>query len=148
MVPKFEKRVRAFSIDTASLMLVLILTMFLNPLLRNILLAIMFFIIYILPYLISKGQTFGKRIQKIKVVKVDGSDVNTLIVILRQLFILLVIAITFGIYLIVAFFFLSEKETSRTIHDYIFKTKMIDLSPVDYKDDYLNKTESMTKRGL
>jgi hypothetical protein len=39
-------------------------------------------------------------------------------------------------------------KTSRTIHDYIFKTKMIDLEKPTGKDNYLGKVESMRKRGL
>jgi uncharacterized RDD family membrane protein YckC len=54
---------------------------------------------------------------------------------------------TFGIYLIVAFFVMNEK-TSRTIHDYLFKTKVIDLEKPVGKMEFMNRTESMRKRGL
>jgi uncharacterized RDD family membrane protein YckC len=42
---------------------------------------------------------------------------------------------------------MSEK-TSRTIHDYIFKTKVIDLEKPTGKNTFMNKTESMRKRGF
>lgn len=148
MIPRFEKRVRAFSIDIAGMMLALILMMFVKPLIRNIILGVVFILIFIVPYFISSGQTFGKRIQKIKVVMDDGRDINVLLAILRQLFIIFASLITFGIYLIIAFFAMTEKNSSKTIHDYIFKTKMIDLNPVRYKDDVLGKTQSMRNRGL
>jgi len=39
-------------------------------------------------------------------------------------------------------------KTSRTIHDYIFKTKMIDLNHVRYNNNVLGTTESLKKRGI
>jgi hypothetical protein len=41
-----------------------------------------------------------------------------------------------------------NEKTSRTIHDYVFKTKVIDLEKPQGKNNYLNKTESMRKSGL
>ena len=63
IVPRFEKRVRAFAIDTSGMMLAIILTLFVSSLLRFIILSIVFLFIYIVPYFISSGQSFGKRIQ-------------------------------------------------------------------------------------
>lgn len=91
-----------------------------------------------------------KRIQKIKVVNDNGSEANIFKLILRNLFKNLASIMTFGVYSIVAFFFVSEKHVSKTIHDHIFKTKVIDLTPPskNKNDSYLGKSDSLTKRGL
>ena len=150
MVPSFEKRVRAFAIDTSGVTLFIILSSFLgtvHPLLPYAISGSAFVGFYFLPYFVSNGQTFGKRIQKIKVVGLDGENKHVMILVLRDLFKLTLSIVTFGLYLIIAFFFMDEK-TSRTIHDYLFKTKMIDLEKPTGKNTFMNKTESMRKRGF
>ncbi len=147
MVPSFEKRVRAFAIDTAGVTLLLILSL---PFTAEVALYAAIggvFLFYILPYILSSGQTFGKRIQKIKVVDLDGTDVPLWRILLREIVKLGLSVFTYGIYLVVAFFFMSEK-TGRTIHDYIFRTKLIDLKPEVKGENVLGKTESMRKRGF
>ncbi|PKK92680.1 MAG: hypothetical protein CVV61_08495, partial [Tenericutes bacterium HGW-Tenericutes-6] len=77
MVPSFEKRIRAFAIDTSGVMLVVILSTFLGVIWRylpHVLIGTAFIGFYFLPYLFSNGQTFGKRVQKIKVVDTHGKD--------------------------------------------------------------------------
>ncbi|MBU1141232.1 MAG: hypothetical protein KKG64_01790, partial [Firmicutes bacterium] len=54
---------------------------------------------------------------------------------------------TFGIYMVISFFILSDKS-GRTVHDYIFKTKVIDMEKPTGKNTFMNKTESMRKRGF
>jgi uncharacterized RDD family membrane protein YckC len=150
MVPSFEKRVRAFAIDTSGVTLVIILSSFLGTTwapLPYITSGIAAFVFYFLPYFFSSGQTFGKRIQKIKVVTLHGKNVNVFLLILRDLLKLGLSVLTFGVYLIICYFVMNEK-TSRTIHDYIFKTKMIDLEPLQGKNNYLGKSEYMRKRGF
>ncbi|MDX9692260.1 MAG: RDD family protein [Acholeplasmataceae bacterium] len=150
MVPSFEKRVRAFAIDTSGVMLFIILALPFST--QHIYLAygiaIAAFIgFYVFPHFLTPGQTFGKRIQKIKIVDLDGNPVKLWVVLLRDVLRVILSILTFGAYLIIAFFVMNEK-TSRTIHDYVFKTKVIDLEKPQGKNNYLNKTESMRKRGL
>ncbi|MBU1093492.1 MAG: RDD family protein [Firmicutes bacterium] len=150
MIPSFEKRVRAFAIDTSGVTLFVIISWALGDIflaLPYIVSGAAFLGFYFVPYLFSKGQTFGKRIQKIKVVNLDGSDVDLWRVILRDLFKLALSIGTFSIYMIVSFFILSDKS-GRTIHDYIFKTKVVDLEKPTGKNTFMNKTESMRKRGF
>jgi uncharacterized RDD family membrane protein YckC len=150
MVPSFEKRVRAFAIDTSGVMLFIILALPFStqdPRIAYgivILAAIGF---YLFPHVLTPGQTFGKRIQKIKIVDLEGNPVKLWVVLLRDLTRVILSVATFGIYLVVAFFFINEK-TSRTIHDYIFKTKLVDLEKPQGKYEFMNKTESIRKRGL
>jgi len=150
VVPSFEKRVRAFAIDTSGVMLFIILALPFST--QNIYISygisIASFIgFYIFPHFLTPGQTFGKRIQKIRIVDLEGNPVKLWVVILRDVTRVLFSVLTFGIYLVVAFFVMNEK-TSRTIHDYIFKTKVVDLEKPQGKYNYMNKTESMRKKGL
>jgi len=150
VVPSFEKRVRAFAIDTSGVMLFIILALPFST--QNIYISygisIASFIgFYIFPHVLTPGQTFGKRIQKIRIVDLEGNPVKLWVVILRDVTRVLFSVLTFGVYLVVAFFVMNEK-TSRTIHDYIFKTKVVDLEKPQGKYNYMNKTESMRKKGL
>jgi len=150
VVPSFEKRVRAFAIDTSGVIIFVILSLFTGTQIRILPYVISMtaaFVFYILPHFFSRGQTFGKRVQKIKTVDINGGDLQLWRIILRDVFKLAASFMTFGLYLVIAFFVMNEK-TSRTIHDYIFKTKVIDLEKPQGKFEFMNKTESMRKRGL
>lgn len=150
MVPAFEKRVRAFAIDTSGVMLFIILALPFAVQSRYISIAISvgaFIGFYFFPHFLTPGQTFGKRIQKIKIVDLEGNPVKLWVVLLRDFIRVALSIATFGVYLVIAFFVMDEK-TSRTIHDYVFKTKVIDLEKPKGKYNYMNKTESMRKKGL
>lgn len=152
MVPSFEKIVKSFAIDTSGVMLILLVSIPLSDpvYLRPILIGAGFIGFYFFPYFLSSGQTFGKRVEKIKVVDRSGADAALWRVLLRQLVFLIFSIGTFGIYLIVAFFTLSEKRENRMPHDYIFRTKLVDINPPnrDRGSDGFDKTDSMRKRGL
>ena len=150
MVPSFEKRVRAFAIDTSGVALFTILAMPLFTVwkyLPHTVFGLAFFGLYFFPHFLTPCQTFGKKIQKIKIVDLDGTTPSLLKIIGRDLFKVALSMVTAGVYLVISFFAMDEK-TSRTIHDYIFKTKVIDLEAPQGKYNYMNKTESMRKRGF
>ncbi len=152
MIPAFEKIIKSFAIDTSGVMIVVIISIPLTnpPWLSSLLIGLAFFLFYFFPYFISNGQTFGKRAEKIKVVDKSGVNARLWRVLLRQLFVFIVGIITFGIYYIVCFFFLSEKRQNRLPHDYLFQTRIIDLATPnrDRGSDGFNKTESMRKKGF
>ncbi len=152
MIPSFEKIIKSFAIDTSGVMLVVLLCIPLNnpPYLRMALIITAFIGFYFFPYFLSNGQTFGKRVEKIKVVDVSGVEARIWRILLRQFFMLAVSIATAGLYFIVCFFFLSEKRENRLPHDYLFRTRIIDIDPPkrDQGSDGFNKTESMRKRGL
>ncbi len=156
MVPRFEKRVRAFAADMSGLIIAVILTALGLPnfeyrsIVQISILTAAFFLIIILPILSKSRQTFGQRIQKIKVMNMDDTNPSILKLILRELFKYLASTLTFGVYLIVAFFVLSEKHVSRTLHDYIFKTKVVDLdtSPHNMRVNEAIRTKTMKDTDL
>lgn len=154
MIPSFEKRVRAFAIDTSAVMLMLMIAYPMPQTFPGLLGEVLVYVIglggflgfYLVPYLFSNGQSFGKRIQKIKIVDVSGQTAPLWRILLREVFKILLSVFTFGIYMVISFFILSDQ--SRTIHDYIFKTKMIDLEKRTERDHYFGTTESLRKKGL
>lgn len=152
MVPPFEKIIKSFAIDTSGVMLILIASIPLTnpPYLQPVLIGAAFIGFYFFPYILNTGQTFGKRVEKIKVVDKSGADARLWRILLRQLVFLVLSIGTFGIYLIFTFFFLSEKRDNQMPHDYIFRTRIIDLEPAnrDRGSDGFDKTESMRKRGF
>ncbi|WP_025724811.1 RDD family protein [Acholeplasma granularum] len=158
MVPRFEKRVRAFAADISGLVIVFILAAFgladfdssIRAIIQVTALILTFFFLIIFPHLIKSKQTFGKRIQKIKVVNLDGTEATKFKLILRELFKYSASTLTFGLYLVIAYFALTEKQVSRTIHDYIFKTKVIDLDTSPKNRQYTDaiRTDTMKNTRL
>ena len=67
MVPAFEKLLNHL-IDTSGVMIVVIISILLTKpsWLSSLLIGLSFFVFYFLPYFISNGQTFGKRVEKLK----------------------------------------------------------------------------------
>lgn len=147
----FERRVRAFSIDTSAVMLVWILISFQVP--SNLGTWIIFgvyVLVFIFPLFFWNGQTMGKRFQKIKIVKIDGRDAGLMIILAREILKMTLVIFTFGLYTLVGSMMISKNGQTGTLHDRIFKTKIIStvVQSFEEKDDYLSKTPSMKGRGL
>jgi uncharacterized RDD family membrane protein YckC len=150
MVPSFEKRVRAFAIDTSGVALAGILAIGVSPQSETLSYVIFLgaaFFFYLFPYFRNTGQTLGKRVQKIQVVLKDGSKAPIWLLLLRDTTKILASVFSAGIYLMVCMFFMNS-HTSRTIHDYLFQTKMIDLEKRQGKDDILGRSSLLKDRGL
>ena len=64
------------------------------PYLRGALIGAAFIGFYFFPYFLSNGQTFGKRVEKIKVVDASGVDARIWRLLLRQLFMLVASIVT------------------------------------------------------
>lgn len=150
-IPSFDKRIRAFSIDT-SLATILVLLLFglgLKADVQKILAGIIIVLVYLCPHLFSRGQTFGKRTQQIQIINLDGTSCSLLKVISRDLFKISLSIFTGGIYMIICYFMVDEQGDKRAIHDFIFKTIVVDLDRSKrYSDDYLQKPKSLRNKGL
>lgn len=151
----FDRRLRSFSIDTAMIFLIMLLLIPFQidqKYLKFIIIGV-----YFLPncifYLFGTGQTFGKRIQKVKVVKYKPGNIIAdyeipipLFLILREITKGVLIILSFGLYLFIAGIISTNNREGRTIHDFIFKTRVIAVT--EYTSDlyeFRNKTESMNK---
>lgn len=150
MIPSFEKRVRAFAIDTSGVALIAILGVGISvesTALSYVLVGIAFFGFYLFPYLLGQGQTLGKRVQKIKVIHKNGTNAAIWLLLARDIFKLALSISTYGVYMIIAVFVISNKD-GRTIHDYLFQTKVIDLEPNKGKSDVLGTSSLLKERGI
>lgn len=151
MVPSFEKRVRAFAIDTSGVMLIGIVATFgvtpFNETLGIILFGLGAFMFYIFPYFRGTGQTFGKRIQKIKVVMKDDRPAPIWLLLIRDITKIAASIFTYSLYLIIASFTV-KSHVSRTIHDYIFQTKVIDIQTERDMGSVLGKSSLLKDRGI
>ena len=153
----FERRIRSFSIDISLstilffLLLTLINTFDIESDRVKLLIAaaIAYFGVLVVPNLFNKGQTFGKRNQKMLVVstKTDKAP-SMLIVILREIFKGVLMIGTYGVYLVICGIMVNSRKDGRVIHDLIFKTKVICLTTYvsDKEQGYvLGQTETAKK---
>lgn len=145
----FDRRIRAFSIDTS---ITFVCVLFLIPLqinadIKKYLVFGIYILVAIVPYLFGTGQTFGKRVQKLKVVKntkelviTDPIVPNRFYLVLRELTKCAFIIMTFGFYIIISAIIATNHEDGRTIHDYIFKTRVIPLTRYVTDRTEMNRT--------
>lgn len=110
----FDRRLRAYSIDTSLAFLLVILVIFtvydlkMPEWAKNSIVAAIYLGVYIIPNLISPGQTFGKRVQKLKVIKNSGYEgreyrvPSRFFLVLRELLKAACTILTFGFYLLIA----------------------------------------------
>lgn len=74
------------------------------------------------------GWTIGKRLMGIRVTHVDGTDVSWLVMAKRELFILVIYSVTFGLFLLLAGVMVITRRDKRALHDLMAKTKVSDES--------------------
>ena len=91
--------------------------------------AAVFVLCYQLYVLTEHGQTFGKRMMGIKVVRMDGSAVGLgRLLVLRNVVPALIGSATCNVFSLVDSLAIFA-ESSRCLHDYIADTKVIDVGP-------------------
>lgn len=133
------KRIAAYAIDTSFVIMVsMIIISITNSvpelvILGFLLVCCVFIAGYIVPYTIWRGQTFGKKNQRIKLVNMNGSDCKMVKIIFRELFKIVLSVSTMGIYCIIAGLIMLFRRDERTIHDFIFRTKVIEKTYGNYK---------------
>ena len=135
----FDRRLRAYSIDTSLAFLLVILVIFtvydlkMPEWAKNSIVAAIYLGVYIIPNLISPGQTFGKRVQKLKVIKNSGYEGREYRVPSRFFwscasFKAACTILTFGFYLLIAGIVSNNRRDGRTVHDFVFGTRVIPLT--------------------
>ena len=87
------------------------------------------------PYFFIKGQTVGKKSQRLKIVKENGDDASVLRLVGRDATKFFLSSITLGLYLIACYIIVMKREDERTPHDFMFGTKVIDLTAKAYKSN-------------
>ncbi|TQR20495.1 RDD family protein [Psychrobacillus vulpis] len=81
--------------------------------------------------LLWTGYTVGKRIVGIRIVKIDGSNVNFWTMFKREIIGWILYSLTFGIGVIVSAFMVGLREDKRAIHDFIAGT-YVTSDPPEY----------------
>ena len=147
----FDRRLRSFSIDTSFAGVLLLLLVPLQQLssdLRILIAFIIYYGIFCLPYLFGKGQTFGKRTQKLVVIwntkELVPKEIkipNRFYLMLREAVKCTLILITFGFYIIVGGIISTNRQDGRTIHDFIFRTRVVALTKYVNDGVELNRSE-------
>lgn len=74
------------------------------------------------------GWTIGKRLMGIRITQSDGSDVAWQTMLKRELFILVVYSVTFGLFLLLSGVMMITRKDKRALHDLMAKTKVSDES--------------------
>ncbi|MDX8366199.1 RDD family protein [Cytobacillus sp. IB215665] len=69
-----------------------------------------------------KGYTVGKKIVGIRIVKIDGTNVHLVTMVLRVIIAGIVYGLTLGIGIIVSIFMVLLREDNRAIHDFVANT--------------------------
>lgn len=153
----FERRIRAISIDLSFSTIVFILLSFVVSLLEGlpddlkalIAASIAYFGVMLVPHFFSKGQSFGKRNQKMRIVNVKTNQVPPLLVVLARDFVkgFLMIA-TFGVYILICGIMMSMRKDARLPHDLLFFTKVecITRYVSDKEGSVLEISPAMKKR--
>ena len=152
----FERRIRAFSIDISMATVLFILMIVLIGSFENVseelkltlAASIAYFGTLIIPHFFSKGQSFGKRNQKMIVVNVKSNETpHLLILVLREIVKGFLMIATFGFYLMICGIIASSRKDGRVIHDFLFGTKVICLTLYvsDKEGSVLTRTESVKK---
>lgn len=152
-IVNFEKRIKAFAVDTSLSFIILILMAlgFSSIYPWNLYIGLIFhYLVITVPYFFSKGkgQNFGKRVNGIMVVNAKTGEVpNVWILILREIFKETMILLTATLYAMIAGIISTGRQDGRTIHDFIFNTQVIMVKkPEDER--YINNTIGSAKENL
>lgn len=150
-VVNFEKRLKAFSIDTSLswLLLLLMALGFSNIYPWNLTIGlVLHYLVLIIPYFFSKGkgQNFGKRTQGLKVINYKTGEVPSVwILILREIVKETLVLMTVTVYALIAAIISTGRRDGRTIHDFIFGTQVIYPKKLE-NDRYINDLDVSRER--
>jgi len=155
----YERRIRAFSIDLSFATIVFLVLIALinytsiesNQIKLLITSSVAYFGVLIIPNFFSKGQSFGKRVQKIKVVNVKTEDTPSMwILILREVVKGVLMISTYGLYLLVSGIMVNSRRDQRSPHDLLFHTKVkcLTLYVTDKEEGYVLGAGESARKNL
>ena len=91
----------------------------------------LFMLLIVTVYMISLpvtwyGWSVGKRLLGIRITHVNGQDVTWKVMVKRELFILVVYILTFGLFLLLSGVMMITRKDKRALHDLMADTKVAD----------------------
>ncbi len=124
---QFNERIHASSIDYGVVFLSVIIVIFMqfDPIYKYLIILLVWYLMNVFPSFFKKGITLGKINSGTIVVDENNNSVTLSTIHLRSFFILICGFITVGFYFIIAFILLNKRNDKRSIHDLIFKTKVV-----------------------
>lgn len=131
----FNDRIQAFSIDYGSVVLIMLISIFMqfnseyDPYIKMLITLSAWYIINVVPNFIKPGSSLGKRNSDTIILTEKYTEVTIAKMHQREFFILISSLLTGGIYIVVAFFLLDKRVDKRAIHDIIFKTRVVRKTP-------------------
>lgn len=137
----FNYRVSAFSIDYGSVLLVMLIAIFMQihpeygQYIKMLITVVFWYLLNISISFKTPGLTIGKKINKIRVVNEDYSEVSIGRMHVRETFIFLVTILSGGLYIFISYLLMESRVDKRAIHDLLFKTRVIRTTP------FVGKTE-------
>lgn len=124
---QFNERIHAFSIDYGIVFIsvLIVIFMYIDPFLKLLIVLTVWYIVNIGPSHFKRGISLGKLNSGILIVDEQNNEVTLKTMHLREIFILVVGFVSIGFYFPISFILLNKRTDKRSIHDLIFKTRVI-----------------------
>ena len=124
---QFNERIHAIGIDYGVVFISIFIVIFLyiDPVFKVIIMIVVWYLMNIVPSFFKKGITLGKLNSGTIVVDEFNNEVTLKVMHLRELFKLVIGFITLGLYFLLALYLLTKRSDKRSIHDFVFKTRVV-----------------------
>jgi len=124
---QFNDRIQAFSVEMITIFLAILVIIFQlwHPLIKVLVVIGSFYMVTLLPMFIKKGVSLGKRSADIIILTLDDQPISLLRAHLREFTKWLLGFLTLGVYFVIAFYIFNKRQDRRTLHDFLFKTKVV-----------------------
>ncbi len=124
---QFNERIHAFSIDYGVVFLSVLIVIFMDfsPIYKYAIVLLVWYLMNIFPSYIKRGISLGKVNSGTIILDENYQKVEMRTIYLREIFILVLALITAGFYIPISFIMLLKRNDKRSIHDLIFKTRVV-----------------------
>lgn len=124
---QFNERIHAVGIDYGVVFVSMLIVIFLyiDPVFKTITILTVWYLMNIFPSFFKKGISLGKLNSGTIVVDESNQEVTLTTMHLREAFILVLGFATLGLYFLLALYLLLKRTDKRSIHDLIFKTRVV-----------------------
>ncbi|GEM_PF-1302098 len=123
----FEARIEAFAFEMVTIFTAILIVIFMvwHPVIEALFVIGAFYSVTLLPMVFHPGRSLGKLSAKTVIVDLDDQPVTLYKAHMRECFKWVAGFLTLGLYFVVAFAVFTQNREHRTLHDFIFKTKVV-----------------------